>query len=844
MFRSLTNSMLGNSRFRRATSLGLAGVIIAATGFGLTQMPAQSGDASTDEAATTVAMQADSPLAPIPGPAAGQTEPLQGESPNSVSPLTTPDDANAAPQNPYAQAQYTDHAPPAVAAGAGSLSDASPAVPPTMTNEYASADAPPQSTAAALPPTSLPPTSLPNVSSNDSTTPPPPSVPEANADDNQRYSLIDPPQPIPATLPPESSPATSALPAPTPLADAASVAADAPLPNNAPPSEATADSRQSAYPADNYSQVPSELPSAVPGEIPSGYQSAENDADPNTPSSQAAAEQALPSSPNTPQPLANTNFLPVPATTVAPPVTTTTGETELAPNTYAETQTNVQSAAGSAAPQTNDSSLQPLLHQSAANGKTPADSPGSRKLEGLQTPSVTIEKSAPAEVQVGQPATLEILVRNVGQATAHNVVVQDVVPAKTRFTGSEPQATADGKGTYTWQITQLAPGEEQLIKLHVVPEAEGEIGSIAQVSFQAQASVRTVSTQPRLKITYEGPQRVLIGDDVALRLTISNEGSGAANNVSVAADVPAGLSHPSGTQLELENAIPILLPDEKRTFELVLESTQAGTVICPVQVSASGQQPVTKQHQVEIVAPQMQLAMRGPVRRYLERNATLTIQLGNAGTAPATNVELVARLPQGLEFIEADKKGEYNAREHAVYWFLDQLPVNQGGAVQLRALPVETGLQTVVVQAEADLNVRAEVKHQLQVESLAELVFSVSDTADPIETGTATTYVIAVKNNGDKPDSNIRIVASLPPGLEYVSSTGPTKVQGQQPVAGQPIAFTPLASLAAQESVEYRIQVRGISEGDQKLRVTLQSDEVQRTLVAKEESTRVYRDDR
>ena len=52
------------------------------------------------------------------------------------------------------------------------------------------------------------------------------------------------------------------------------------------------------------------------------------------------------------------------------------------------------------------------------SGEEGTGKPGQAQLEGAQSPSVTIEKFAPAEVQVGKPATFEILVRNVGQVRA------------------------------------------------------------------------------------------------------------------------------------------------------------------------------------------------------------------------------------------------------------------------------------------------------------------------------------------------------------------------------------------------------------------------------------------
>ncbi len=55
-------------------------------------------------------------------------------------------------------------------------------------------------------------------------------------------------------------------------------------------------------------------------------------------------------------------------------------------------------------------------------------SPGVRQLEGAQNPNIEIQKRAPAEVQVGLPATVTLLVRNVGNATAFDVRVSDSVP--------------------------------------------------------------------------------------------------------------------------------------------------------------------------------------------------------------------------------------------------------------------------------------------------------------------------------------------------------------------------------------------------------------------------------
>ena len=64
--------------------------------------------------------------------------------------------------------------------------------------------------------------------------------------------------------------------------------------------------------------------------------------------------------------------------------------------------------------------------------------PGARILEGPQTPSLTIEKRAPPEIQMGKMAEFSLTVRNVGKVSASGLVIQDEVPEGTRFVGAEP----------------------------------------------------------------------------------------------------------------------------------------------------------------------------------------------------------------------------------------------------------------------------------------------------------------------------------------------------------------------------------------------------------------------
>ncbi|HRX81149.1 MAG TPA: hypothetical protein P5307_18900, partial [Pirellulaceae bacterium] len=464
-----------------------------------------------------------------------------------------------------------------------------------------------------------------------------------------------------------------------------------------------------------------------------------------------------------------------------------------------------------------------------------SDTPGGRDLEGAQTPTLTLEKRAPNEVSVGQAAPFKIFVRNVGNVTAHGVVVTDRVPQGTKLVDASPEFTETADGAIAWQLGDLDPGDEAQVSIELMPLVEGEIGSVAQVTFRAQASVRTVSTKPELIVKHTGPDKVLIGEEVIFDIVLSNPGSGATTGIVIEEDVPPGLAHVAGEKLEYE--IGTLRPKEEKRLQLVLRADKAGLVNNLIRAKADAGLNTTDQIELEVIAPELQVEISGPRTRYLERQVTYEVAVGNPGTATAYDIQLVTFLPKGLKYVSADNKGSYDPQRHAVYWSLAELPAQESGSVKLTALPIETGEQKLRVEGTANLNLATKFEHTTNVESLTELVFTVQDVHDPIEVGSETMYEIRVSNNGNKVASNIQIAAAMPDQLTPLKGEGPTKVV----IEGQQVFMEPLARIAPREEVVYRISAKGVGAGDHVIAVQLVSDELP-TPVTKQEGTKVYAD--
>jgi uncharacterized repeat protein (TIGR01451 family) len=466
--------------------------------------------------------------------------------------------------------------------------------------------------------------------------------------------------------------------------------------------------------------------------------------------------------------------------------------------------------------------------------KLAAPTPGERSFEGPQQPSVALEKVSPAEIQVGKLATFALYVRNSGQSPAQNVMVTDHVPTGTQLVDAKPQPQQGGDGSLVWNLGTMQPGEETQITLQVMPHSEGEIGSTAQVSFAAAATSRSISTRPQLAIEHTAPPKVLIGEALTVGITVSNPGTGPATGVIIEEDVPAGLAHVAGSQLEYE--VGVLRPGEAKHLELSLRAERAGMVQNRIHVRGEGSLAAQHAIQIEVIAPQLQLGVEGPKRRFLERQATYVMQIFNSGTAAAREIELAAFLPRGMRFVSTDSQGQYDASQHAVFWSLAELQPGQPATPKLVLMPVEPGEQRIQLEGRAALGLAAKSEQTVLVEQAAELVHTVKDLDEVIEVGSETTYEIRVSNAGTKAATNVRIAALMPPGMAAVNGEGPTRAARD----ATQVVFAPLERLNPREEVIYKVQAQSQQAGDQIIRVQLSADDL--PTVTREESTRVYQD--
>jgi uncharacterized repeat protein (TIGR01451 family) len=453
---------------------------------------------------------------------------------------------------------------------------------------------------------------------------------------------------------------------------------------------------------------------------------------------------------------------------------------------------------------------------------------------GPQNPALYLEKVGPALVALGKPIAYEIIARNTGSVTLCNLHVEDEFPSGAHLVGAEPRPDVRGEQP-VWNLGNLEPGAERRIKVEMQPSGEGDQLTRATATFSVSSAVVTHVTRPKLTLTQAGPEAAQVGDPVLFQIQVSNVGTGAAAGVVLHEHLPTGLWHEQGSNIDAD--IGTVGPGETRSVVLQVKATSAGRQLVEAMVTGEYGLQTAAQSMVVVCEPLLTMQQTAPRRRLLGRPTEFSIEVANPGNAPATNVQVVDALPEGLECVGVSEGGSLDAATRSVVWKIPALGPGQRSIMTFKATPRSAGDLVCRAVARADRALEARADTSVHAEGIAALLLEVVDLDDPIEVGGETTYEIRVLNQGTSASTGIRVIATVPDGMGLKDASGPTghKVQGQQ------VAFEAMAKLAPKADIIYRVKVIGQQPGDLRFKVELSSDDLSQP-VHEEQSTKVYRD--
>ncbi len=453
-------------------------------------------------------------------------------------------------------------------------------------------------------------------------------------------------------------------------------------------------------------------------------------------------------------------------------------------------------------------------------------------------PTITLEQQCPSALVLDDVAEFPIILTNSSDVDASQIVLQSTVPAGMEFIGSSPQAQMSGN-SLTWNLSDVPAqtSRQVIVRMKAITSGTYVNEVVVQGSHGVHSqSMCTVAVgAPILSLSQTCPSEVIVGDTAKFSVTVANTGTGEATDVSITDVVPSGMTHLSG-QSEVTRQIDVLPAGSTVTEVFSFTASEPGSTSNSVRVT--GEKNLREQASCHIVIEKPGIAIKktGPENRFLGTTATYTIEISNPGSAPTTGVVVQDTLPSGITFESATPPGNHRPNTNSVSWNLGVIAPGETTTLQVTGRAASEGRHCNVATVTTERSLQGQAEACTTVTGVAALLLEVTDNPDPVEIGTQTTYSILVTNQGTANATNIKIAATIPDGMEYVSSTGST---ARLVVVGKLVDFDPVPILKPKEDLVFTVTVKGVQPGDLRFRVEMNADQLT-SPVLEEESTKLY----
>jgi uncharacterized repeat protein (TIGR01451 family) len=379
---------------------------------------------------------------------------------------------------------------------------------------------------------------------------------------------------------------------------------------------------------------------------------------------------------------------------------------------------------------------------------------------------------------------------------------------------------------------------------------------------------------PVLKVKVRVPACAAVGQPIAYRICVENCSAAEAHHVVLKNALPANAEYvradPEPTRFlpELQWHLGTVGGGACREVVLVLRPTNAedvkncprvqfehgqcvttrlaglapglpGAAVPPVKQPAETKEPP----QVPLAdRPKLTVTIEGHQRQYVNLNSHYFITVSNTGKTKAGNLLVSCALPKETKFVRADQNWKY--AQGQVAWLLGDLEPGAQRRVELVVKALVEGRFCMRATARADLGATAASEGCTQFLGVSALHVELADRDDPLVVGGKTSYPILVRNPGSAAVTNVRLKALVPPALQMLDATGPSKFQvGDKVALGQWVEMGPLAKLAPMTSQTYEIFVEAKRAGATRLHVEVSADQLERGPVTEDESTTLFDDD-
>jgi uncharacterized repeat protein (TIGR01451 family) len=463
-----------------------------------------------------------------------------------------------------------------------------------------------------------------------------------------------------------------------------------------------------------------------------------------------------------------------------------------------------------------------------------------------QGADVSLSAALPPTAAIGQETPCTLVVNNAGAVDARLLTVRTTIPEGCKVVRTEPQAFQQGQ-ELIWTLGAVNGRSQRSLQAVFQADHTGTITARASMTTEdgrrddkTATCAMTPPPAPKLKVTPTGPDSGLVGAPVAYQITVQNEGTGPAKNVTLKAAFDGGLEYADG-QTKAETSVGTLAAGESRTVTLPAHAKRVGDAKMSVTAFGDGGLVAPAERSLKVHDARLTLKLSGPQHGYVGQPTLWSLNVCNAGDEPLSQAVVSDLLPPGSVFVGATEGGRLQGRE--VVWNVGSLAPNEQKPLGFttsspRPTPQTTSTATAVARASSNGSAMADVRVKadatIVVLGLPAYKMTVEGRDDPVQVGGRTAYRIRLTNTGSLPGDRVQVTATIPAQMRMLTAHGPTAYRAD----GGRVTFAPLASLSPGQTLTYIVEVEALKAGEARFRAELTTGAMREPLV-KEESTNV-----
>ena len=306
---------------------------------------------------------------------------------------------------------------------------------------------------------------------------------------------------------------------------------------------------------------------------------------------------------------------------------------------------------------------------------------------------LAISKNGPAQAIINDLVTYKVVVKNVGNMTAKNVVVTYTLPPGL--------VDLQGRTTISWPIGDLIAGQSHPIDVTAKAAKPGKhtnkVMAKADNTGSVNAEASTVVLVPGLDITKSGPKMEFLGKNASYDIKVTNSGETPLTGVVVTDTAPAATTivSASGANVIGNTAswnIAKLGPKESKSYKVVLTTMIPGTHANGVAVtSAEGLSDKASAATLWQGVSALLISMvddPDPIR--VNDSTTYTISVKNQGTLDDADIKLVATFGDELNPVSASNGATINGKT-VTFPAWPKLGAKESFTYTIKAKGVKTG---------------------------------------------------------------------------------------------------------------------------------------------------------